>query len=154
MLLETMARHFSGRWETKLLVPVKCVVVQMLLLDVRRPLQWTPLRTALAKRPALRNMTLREWCRLPPPTLVTLTLLQITPLLRTLQKWPTRPATAAPLVFADFIKVIPLLGRVQRSTLRRTRPLGPQEKLMLKNWILLASRAQWIDLLDLGIPYV
>ncbi len=146
--------QFFGRWATKLLVFVSPVVVTYLLLAVLSPLQWTPLTMALANRPALRSMTFREWCRLVPPTPPTPTLLHCIPLLVTLQKWPTRPATAAPLVLAVFMKVIPRFGLVHIAMLRSIGPFLLQVKLILASCRLFRSRAQAIALLLRGRSYV
>lgn len=131
LLLSTRAPHFLGRCSTNERVEVSPVVLTYLLLAVLSSLQWTPLTMALANKRALRSMTESAWCKLLPPTCPTLTLLQATALYRTLQKWPTRPATAAPFVFAEFIKVTPRLRPVQRETLPSIGPLGIQEKLIL-----------------------
>lgn len=139
LLVAMGALQFPGRCWTKLLVPVAMVVVCILLLAVLSPLKWTPLVMALWNRRALRSMTFRSVCRSVPLTLCMLTLLQATRLVCMLQKWPTRPATAAPFVFAEFMKVTPRLGPVNSDRPLSMARFGLQLNAMLRKCMLLVS---------------
>lgn len=80
-------------------------------------------------------------------------LLTETALLETLQNCTSRPITAAPLVLAGLMTVIPRLVPIDVEKLRTTAPLGLQLNCMRSNLILLCiGRGPLLILIFSSVP--